>query len=511
MLVLALLAAIARAAQPAVRDYSDPSEGPSQFRLAYNGPDGMTVSWNTPNKVDGPIVYYGTDPRYLNLTSGPGTSSTFNSSVNWDNHVEISGLQPFTKYYYRVGGQNTSLSAASSDYYFTTARPAGDHTPFTIAAIADLGIVVGDASSKMIPPTFGALLDNRDEYEFLWHNGDFGYADDWLWEELTFVYKWSNGVEAYNNIMNSYFDELSDVTRNTPYMAGVGNHEADCIEPGVLQIGPVDLSICPDGQRNFTYYRNHFRMPTRGQNSDKSYQNMWYSWDYGMVHFVEINTETDHGEGVTAPDETKNGFGLASGPFGYPNQQLQWLEEDLAAVDRKKTPWIIVGGHRPWYVADSSSLCQTCQDAFEEILYKHNVDLVITGHSHYYERDHPVYKGQIDPNHLDNPRAPWYIVNGAAGNFEGHTTVSKWADYTAFLNQDQYGWSKLVFHNATHLEHQFISSETGNVVDQTVLYKDHGTNTTVSNSTITSNSTAISNYTTVSNSTTGSTNLTALM
>jgi acid phosphatase type 7 len=29
------------------------------------------------------------------------------------------------------------------------------------------------------------------------------------------------------------------------------------------------------------------------------------------------------------------------------------LKNDLAAVDRKKTPWVIAAGHRPWYVSTS--------------------------------------------------------------------------------------------------------------------------------------------------------------
>ena len=28
--------------------------------------------------------------------------------------------------------------------------------------------------------------------------------------------------------------------------------------------------------------------------------------------------------------------------------QLQWLSADLAAIDRKRTPWVVVGMHGPW-------------------------------------------------------------------------------------------------------------------------------------------------------------------
>ena len=50
----------------------------------------------------------------------------------------------------------------------------------------------------------------------------------------------------------------------------------------------------------------------------------------------------------------------------------------------------------------------------------HKVDLYFAGHFHLYERMAPVLPGGvIDPNELNNPSAPWYIVDGAAGHYDG--------------------------------------------------------------------------------------------
>lgn len=469
----AMVATSSVAIRPVIRDFTE-SANASQFRLAFNGPGGMTVSWNSRDHESNPVVYYGLDPHNLNYTSQPGVSSKYQTAVTYDNHVELTGLKPFTKYYYRVSGQSSDIDPEQEEFYFVTAKEVGDDTPFTVAAFGDLGIVTGNALQKGIPATFGALYNTRDQYDFMWHAGDFAYADDWIDEELEGVYPVgygiSDGVKTYENILASFYEHMTPMTKNAPYMAGPGNHEANCLEPPVKD--KYNLTLCPDAQRNFTGYQHHFSMPTKGQSSDKFYKNMWYSWDYGMVHFVQINTETDHGEGRVAPDEKKSG--LDSGPFGYPNQQLEWLEEDLASVDRSKTPWVVVAGHRPSYSSENSSICRTCREAFEDILYKHEVDLVWAGHVHYYERDWPVYKNQTDPNKLNNPRAPWYITSGAAGNFEGHSIPDDtYPDYVAFINNDQFGFSKLIFHNSTHLEQQFVSSETGQIVDKAVLYKEH--------------------------------------
>jgi hypothetical protein len=81
------------------------------------------------------------------------------------------------------------------------------------------------------------------------------------------------------------------------------------------------------------------------------------------------DTETDLGNGLVGPDENSPEYG---GPFGaYTNQQVDWLQADLAAVNRSVTPWIVVFGHRGWYLSSSSSACANCQTAFENLLLKY--------------------------------------------------------------------------------------------------------------------------------------------
>jgi hypothetical protein len=37
---------------------------------------------------------------------------------------------------------------------------------------------------------------------------------------------------------------------------------------------------------------------------------------------------------------------------GLDDAQLPWLKQRLAAVDRARTPWLIVNFHVPWYTTD---------------------------------------------------------------------------------------------------------------------------------------------------------------
>jgi 3',5'-cyclic AMP phosphodiesterase CpdA len=173
----------------------------------------------------------------------------------------------------------------------------------------------------------------------------------------------------------------------------------------------------------------------------KGLENFWYSFDHGMTHFIQLDTETDLGHGLISPDGVGGPAGEDSGPFSQiMNAQTDWLSQDLASVNRTKTPWVVVSGHRPWYISNkntSSSVCLNCQIVFEPLFYQYNVDLVLSGHVHAYERNAPVYRYNVDPAGLVNPRASWYITNGAAGHYDGLDTLLPPQPYSRFQNEVQ--------------------------------------------------------------------------
>jgi len=96
--------------------------------------------------------------------------------------------------------------------------------------------------------------------------------------------------------------------------------------------------------------------------------NFWYSFDYGLAHFISIDGETDfpfspewpflrdvEDKNETLPTKEQT-FITDSGPFGAIKddkiteneayEQYQWLEKDLASIDRTKTPWVVAMSHR---------------------------------------------------------------------------------------------------------------------------------------------------------------------
>jgi hypothetical protein len=71
--------------------------------------------------------------------------------------------------------------------------------------------------------------------------------------------------------------------------------------------------------------------------------NMWYSFNYGPVHFISLDTETAF---PGAPEE--HAYVLPCGGFG---DMLSWLEADLQAANSNRAlrPWIFVASHHPMY------------------------------------------------------------------------------------------------------------------------------------------------------------------
>lgn len=446
------------------------SGGPEQHRLAFAGEDGMAVSWNTFGKVNNPTVYYGQSKDNLDKTVDGGKSSTYNTSSTWNNHVKIPNLQHNTTYYYRVD-QDDNV------YSFTTAPKTGSKHPFTFAFIADLGTMgplglssKGDKDWNLKPGennTMDALKIRADEYDFIWQDGDMGYADYWLKEKVQGYLKnvtISDGPRLYEEIMNSFYNDMQPLTANKAFMVGPGNHESNCNDGGT---GPYEgTDMCVEGQTNFTGLNNHYRMPSQ---ESKGLKNMWYSFDYGQVHFIQYNSETDF------PNYPENVSDINADNLGYPNEQLDWLKNDLANVDRTKTPWVIAAGHRPWYVgAKEKDICDACQAAFEDIFYDHGVDVLLFGHVHNYQTLYPMYKNKVDTeNKFNNPKYPLHILNGAAGHYDGLDDIvdkNKPAGYR--LGMKLYGWSKITVHNETHLTQDFIASGNNTVMDSFTLYKN---------------------------------------
>lgn len=119
-----------------------------------------------------------------------------------------------------------------------------------------------------------------------------------------------------------------------------------------------------------------------------------FSFDRGNCHFVITNQYWNYPHG------------------GYTQEQLDWIEEDLAGCDR---PFKFIAGHEPAFprkrhVGDSLDADPAMRDAFWEILTTNGVQAYFCGHSH--NLSHVLYKGvyQFDAGQVRNNHICMTIV-----------------------------------------------------------------------------------------------------
>ena len=111
----------------------------------------------------------------------------------------------------------------------------------------------------------------------------------------------------------------------------------------------------------------------------------YYSFDWGNIHFVALDS---HDTDRSAPANPASNVC----PPGVGGAMYQWLCADLAATDQD---FIIAFWHHPPYTkgshdsdnaADSAGIMKEMRERFLPVLDAYGVDLVLTGHSHSYER-----------------------------------------------------------------------------------------------------------------------------
>jgi len=360
--------------------------------------------------------------------------SSYDDNAGWNHNVVLTGLLPGTTYYYICGAPTYALS---SEFSFTTMQSS--FVPTTIAAYGDLGI---DHSSN----TISQLLNRTaaDDFGLYIHMGDISYAND---HPLRYEHTW-----------NEWFSEMEPIMAKVPYMVAPGNHESWCRNP-----------VCAVPTRNFTTYKEKFRMPG---NESGSGTNMFYSFDYYNIHFVAVDTENDY-PGSPNFDPT---------PKQVQEYYLQenWLHDDLskAVANRANVPWIILFGHRPIYAPNEqdngapTGRALKVQAFFEPILKQYEVDVYLTGHVHAYARTYPVYQNNVTSTNFNNPPSTVHVTAGGAGNREGVSAFpAQKPSWYAGGNDSTFGYGTFQVHNDSSLTWNYYISETGDLYDTFTITK----------------------------------------
>ncbi|PSS26490.1 Inactive purple acid phosphatase 27 precursor [Actinidia chinensis var. chinensis] len=342
----------------------------------------------------------------------------------------MNGLKPSSTFSYRYG----SNSVGWSDKIQFKTPAAGGSEEVKFLAFGDMGKAPRDASVEhyIQPGSLSVMKAMGDEVasgdvDSIFHIGDISYATGFLVEWDFFLHL------------------ISPVASQVSYMTAIGNHERDYADSGSVYITPDSGGECG------VPYETYFPMPVPAK--DKP----WYSIEQGPVHFTVISTEHD---------------------WSQNSEQYNWMNKDMASVDRSRTPWIVFSGHRPMYsTSNGISIIPSVDDQFvqavEPLLLANKVDLALFGHVHNYERTCAVYQSQCkaipkkDQNGIDtydntNYSAPVHAVIGMAG-FSLDTFPSS-ADGWSLSRISKFGYVR-VYATKQDLTFEYVNANTRKVED----------------------------------------------
>jgi alkaline phosphatase D len=370
--------------------------------------------------------------RYESAASVSFTDG-LNGQTTYYYHVQLTDLAPGTRYYYQVSDGASSPSTAGSS--FETA-PSG-RAKFRFSSYGDLSTPSWDLNTsgniwhESCDNSWYAVTaienpgDGRGAPLFHLLNGDLCYAN----------------LDILNapGVWRDFGNNVARSAANRPWMPALGNHETEFgvdSHAGVTGSAPGGIAAQGaagnywNGPYGYGHYLSRFLLPDNGLvNWDGNrLRGNFYSFQVGTVRFISLDADdVIYQDGASAylnsaanaaPETTSSGAAIPNGTVTYnhgytgalafeaknnslvpdyasgrPNLQTLWLEATLAEARRDRSvDMIVVFMHQ---CAMSTSVHGNGSDlgirqAWLPLFDKYEVDLVLSGHEHDYERTYPV-------------------------------------------------------------------------------------------------------------------------
>ena len=424
---------------------------PEQLHLQWGADPArsVTVSWLAPGTVAQPApklaysrepitarnpgkVVRLPEPEPLDLRrprpEAAATSFTdgLSGETTYHYHVQLQDLEPDTTYYYEVSDGAASPSVAGAS--FTTA-PTG-RARFRFSSFGDVG-----------EPTSGSDI-NVSGYTWQESNDTCVFTVDAVEDPGDGLgaplFHLLNGDLCYGNldpgstpsVWRDFGVNVARSAANRPWMPAIGNHENEfgiCDHAGHPYQGPVSAAGAAGSYYNGPYgnghYHSRFLLPDNHvRNHDGNrLQGAFYKFQVGTVLFVSVDADDviyqqSNNAKTGAGDTFATGAVIPAGVLGdnlqytgtlafeasdnslvpdgrTANVQAIWLEQTLAEARRDPSvDMIVVYMHQ---VAMSTALNGNGSDmgirqAWAPLFDRYEVDLVLSGHEHNYERSYPV-------------------------------------------------------------------------------------------------------------------------
>jgi len=318
----------------------------------------MRVSWQLPAAVKRPYVRIGARPDELGrkveaeirALHTPGVQGVRLAVEQYYVHAALDDLLPGTTYYYGVGHDGFDPASAPHRSTVSSFRTApANPKSFVFTAFGDQG--VSDAAAA------GDQLLLRQDPAFHLHAGDICYANAKGRGEES---------DAYDpGFWDLFLKQNEPVAQTVPWMVTTGNHD-------------MEAWYSPDG---YGGQLARFSLPDSG--FDPPTAPGVYSFVYGNV-------------GVVALDANDVSYEIPAN-LGYTGgRQTKWLDGRLRELRASaEVEFIVVFFHHCAYSTSAHASDGGVRAEWLPLFAEHQVDLVINGHNHIYERTDAIKNGEV--------------------------------------------------------------------------------------------------------------------
>jgi hypothetical protein len=304
----------------------------------------------------------------------------------------LTGLTPGTTYYYKVTNAFSTPSGTTwnSGAFFTTAPSTVGN--FTFCATGD------EFENSDTAEVVASILAYKPAFTIV--AGDLSYASG-----ATPTLGKTAGANDGNTTQDGYtpsewetfFSTVGESAQYIPWLVGVGNHEMEPLTvdgyAGILTRFP-DLAQQGNGGSNtaengssFTYAGTSFTFNGTSITNGTTYNSgspVVRTFTYGNVAFIQLD-----GNDLSAEISYNNGY--------TGGQQTKWLLAQLATYRAGTTvDFVLVYFHNCMYCTNSThSSDGGIRNVWQPIFDYFNVDLVVNGHVHAYERSNVLYNNAV--------------------------------------------------------------------------------------------------------------------
>ncbi len=189
-------------------------------------------------------------------------------------------------------------------------------------------------------------------------------------------------------------------------------------------------------------------------NLEKNY----YSFDYENIHFLAVSTETRNN-------------------FSNDKIQIEFIENDLKSnMKNTSTDWTIVFMHHPMYssIDVEKAYVEELRSELQPIFDLYDVNLVINGHKHAYERSVPLTYNSMEMGSAscvyEKYEGQIYITAGTGGH--SHSPFTKKESWSVIQNDNDYGFLNMKLLNDGKILYLEFMTNNGKVMDSIKIYFD---------------------------------------